>query len=235
MVPLATNVILPTVSFSDQSAYDLLATNVWVTFSVDMTGAVWYGTTTPFDPGSDSVYVNSPEFDNGTWLNWGQFGLGSYQLMQVGSSLIYTNTFLIPSGGSVTATYKYGIDAVDNEAASGINHARVIRSVATGAYSFPTDTFGYQYNEPASGQLAVAPAQAGLVNLPGLRTVRVSWLGSPGVQLQTSTNLTKGAWVSHPETSGTVWSAGINSTNGLISVTNWPALSGNLFFRLLQQ
>jgi hypothetical protein len=227
MVPLSTNVILPTVSFSDQSVYDLLATNVWVTFSVDMTNAMWYGTSTAFDPGSDSVYVNSSEFDNGTWLNWGQFGLGSYQLMPVGSSLIYTNTFLIPIGGSVTATYKYGIDAVDNEAASGINHARVIRSVATGAYSFPTDTFGNQYNEPASGQLAVASPKGGKVQL--------SWLGSPSAQVQTSTNLTKGVWVSHPETSGTVWSAGVNSTNGLISVTNWPAGSGSLFFRLQTQ
>ena len=93
--------------------------------------------------------------------------------------------------------------------------------------SFPVDSFGNQYNEPSFGQLALAPAAGGKVKL--------SWLGSPSVQVQTRTNLTKGAWVSHPETSGTVWSTGINSTNGLISVTNWPAGSGNLFFRLQQQ
>jgi hypothetical protein len=63
----------------------------------------------------------------------------------------------------------------------------------------------------------------------------LSWLGAPNVQVQTCTNLTSGSWVSHPETSGAVWSAGINSTNGLVSVTNWPAGSGKLFFRLMQQ
>lgn len=225
-VPLSTNVTLPTVSFSDQSVYDLLATDVWVTFSVDMTAASQYPSGPAFVPGSDSVFVNSPEFTT-SWLSWDPIDLSSYQLFQVGSSSIYTNTFLVPMGASITATYKYGINGGDNEAGSGNNHSRVIRSTATGAYSFPTDTFGNQYNEPSFGQLSVAPAAGGKIKL--------SWLGSPSVQVQTSTNLTKGAWVSHPETGGTVWSTGVNSTNGLISVTNWPAGSGNLFFRLQQQ
>jgi hypothetical protein len=228
-VPLSTNVTLPTVYFSDQSVYDLLTTNVWVTFSVDMTGASQYPSGSAFNPppaGSDFVCVNSPEF-TGSWLGWDPISLGSYELVQVGSSAIYTNTFLVPLGAAVTAPYKYGINGVDNEAASGNNHGRVIRSLATGAYSFPTDTFANQYNEPSFGQLAVTRAAGGMVNL--------SWLGSPSVQVQTVTNLTKGAWVSHPETSGTVWSTGVNSANGLISVTNWPASSGSLFFRLQQQ
>jgi hypothetical protein len=229
MVPLATNYTLPTVFFSDQSVYDLLATNMWVTFSVDMAGALQYPSGPAFTPppaGSDFVCVNSPEFTT-SWISWDPISLGSYQLVQVGSSTIYTNTFLIPMGASITVPYKYGINGVDNEAGSGNNHGRVIRALGTGAYSFPTDTFGSQYNEPSFGQLAIKPAAGGKVQL--------SWLGSPSVQVQTRTNLTKGAWVSHPETGGTVWSAGVNSTNGLISITNWPAGSGNLLFRLQQQ
>lgn len=225
-VPLSTNVILPTMFFSDQSVYDLLATNMWVTFSVDMTLASQYPTGPAFVPGSDTVFVNSPEFTT-SWLSWDPIDLGPYQLFQVGSSSIYTNTFLVPVGAAVTATYKYSIDGPDNEAASGDNHARVIRSSATGAYSFPTDTFGNQYNEPSFGQLAVTRAPRGQVSL--------SWLGSPSVQIQSSTDLTKGVWVSHPETSGALFGTGVSSNNGLISVTNWPAASGSLFFRLLQQ
>jgi hypothetical protein len=226
----SSNQILPLVYYSDTSIYDLLATNIWVTFSVNMAGASQYPSGPAFNPppgGSDTVFLNSPAFNSGTWLSWDPISLGSYQLIQVGSSMIFTNTFLVPMGGSVSVAYKYGINAADNEAASGSNHDRVIRTTATGAYAFPTDTFGNQYNEPAFGQLAVGPA-------PG-NTVQLSWLGAPNVQVQTRTDLTSGAWVSHLETSGQVWSAGTNSTNGLISVTNWPAGSGNLFFRLQQQ
>jgi hypothetical protein len=228
-VPLSTNVTLPTVFYSDQSVYDLLTTNVWVTFSVDMAGASQYPGGPAFTPppdGSDSVYVNSPEF-TGSWLGWDPISLGSYQLVQVGSSTVYTNTLLIPLGAAVTATYKYGINAVDNEAAQGNNHGRVIRSLATGVYSFPTDTFGQQYNEPAFGQLALSSAPGGSATL--------SWLGSPSVLVQTSTNLAKGGWVSHPETSGAVWSTGVNSTNGWISTQSFRVANGGQFFRLIQQ
>jgi hypothetical protein len=43
-------------------------------------------------------------------------------------------------------------------------------------------------------------------------------------------------WVTHPETSGTNWTAGTYGTNGLVSATNWPAGSSKtLFYRLLKQ
>jgi hypothetical protein len=216
--------------------YDLLTTNVWVTFSVDMTDAKEYPSGPAFDPNSDTVFLNSPGF-TGAWLGWDPYSLGSYQLFQVGSSLIYTNTFSVPVGGAITVTYKYGIwdgaDTLDNEAVSGSNHGRVIRSLAGGAYSFPTDTFGNQYNEPSFGDLKAVPSQIS-VDYPS-KSVKVSWLGSPSVQLQTTTNLSKGAWVSHPETSGTTWSTGVPSTDGFISVTNMLLGQGPLFFRLLQQ
>lgn len=225
-VPSVASTNLPPVFFSDTSVYGLLSTDMWVTFTVDMTGASQYPSGPAFTPGSDEVFVNSQAF-NGAWMNWDPISLGAYQLFQAGAGSLYTNTFLIPMGSALTTIYKYGINGADNEAASGNNHGRVIRSLATGVYSFPADTFGNQYNEPSFGQLAVGQMSGG--------TVPVSWLGAPNVQVQTSTNLTSGAWVNHPETGGAVWSAGISSTNGLISVTNWPAGSGTLFFRLMQQ
>ena len=123
--------------------------------------------------------------------------------------------------------YKYGINASDNEAPYQTNHIRVIRSLSTGAYVFPTDTFGNLYVEPGFGELAIAPGPLG--------TAQLSWLGAPNVQVQTSGNLTGGAWTSLPATSGATWSAGINTSNGLVSVTNWPAASGKNYFRLIQQ
>lgn len=225
-VPSLASTTLPTVYFSDTSLFDLQTTNVWLTFTVDMTGASQYPSGPAFDPSSDLVFVNSPAF-TGSWLSWDPISLTSYQLVEVGTSSIYTNTFLIPMGSPLNTTYKYGIDGADNEAANNNNRGRYIRTTATGAYSFPKDTFGSQYNEPSFGQLAVGKASAG--------TVPLSWLGAPNVQVQTRTNLTSGSWVTHPETGGAVWSAGINSTNGLISVTNWPAGGGKLFFRLMQQ
>ena len=229
VVPEVANVTVPTVFFSDLSIYDLLTTNIWVTFTVNMTNASQYPSGPAFNPGSDTVYVN------GEWINWDDnawdpIDLAPYQLTNypVGSEL-YSGSFLVPEGNPIDMIYKYSIDGSDNEAAENDNHGRYILLTASGAYTFPTDTFGNQYNEPAFGQLAVGLASGG--------KAPVSWLGAPNVQLQTSTNLTEGAgWVSHPETSGVVWTGGtLSNTNGSVTVTNWPAASGNLFFRLIQQ
>src|ERR1035437_8264313 len=116
----------------------------------------------------------------------------------------------MPVGSTLNTTYKYSINGVDNEAGSCNDRGRYSRSTVTGAYSFPMDTFGSQHNEPSFGHLAVGKLSAG--------TVALSWLGAPNVQVRTRTNLTSGWWVSYPETIGAVWSAGINSPNGLIGV-----------------
>lgn len=236
VVPTTTNYyVLPTVSFSDLSINDLLQTDIWVTFSVVLTtNSAQYPSGPNFNPSSDEIFVNSPDF-NGSWNGWDPISLSSYVLTNnlsygMAGDGTYTNylfqgTFQVAMGQSFDLTYKYSIDGSDDEAASGNNHGRVIRSIATGSYALPIDTFGNQYNEPAFGQLAAAPAAGG--------NVQVSWLGAPNVTVQTSSNLTTGAWVNHPETSGTVWSSGVNSTNGLVTVTNWPA-SGSLYFRLLE-
>jgi hypothetical protein len=229
-VPSVASTNLPTVYFSDVSTNDLLSANILVTFTVDMTGATATNQDgsagSPFNPDSDIVFIS------GAWIGWANntwnpIALQNYQLVNspLGSST-YVGQFTVQGGWVFNMAYKYSINGLDNEAVDGPNHVRYIRTTATGAYSFPVDTFGNLYNEPAFGQLAVGSASGG--------KVPVNWLGLPNVQLQTRTNLASGSWVSHPETAGTVWSAGINSANGLISVTNWPA-SGNLFYRLIQQ
>ncbi len=227
-VPSVSSVQVPTVYFSDLSINDLLASNVQVTFSVDMSNAVEYGTTYTFNPSVDTVYVNGAWLG---WLMWNPIALSSYELTNTEPSnpnnYIYSGQFLVPMGSLLAMTYKYSMDGSDNEAASDANHVRYIRSTPTGAYVFPTDTFGNQYNEPSFGELTVGPAAAG--------TFQLSWLGAPNVLVQTSSNLTGGSWVSQPETGGAIWTAGTNSANGLVSVTNWPAGGGSTFFRLIKQ
>jgi hypothetical protein len=207
---------------------------VLVTFTVNMAGAVdTQGHA--FDPANDNVYVNG-QFAG--WYPWaGTFpgpAPAGYQMIEEGFSSIYTNAVIFPVGTPVDCAYKYGMDIntvfggpQDDEAPFLQNHVRVIRSLSTGAYVLPTDTFGNQYVEPSFGQLALAPGAPG--------TVQLSWLGAPNVQVQTSSNLTGGAWTSVSGTSGAYWSAGTNSPNGLVSVTNWPAASGGTYFRLIKQ
>ena len=50
--------------------------------------------------------------------------------------------------------------------------------------------------------------------------VLLSWLGRPGVHLQTKSSLSSGSWVDHPETDA-------------LSSTNWPTSGGTTFFRLI--
>ena len=109
-VPSQSAYTVPTVLFSDQGLNDLLSTAVNVTFAVDMTGAVQYGTSTAFDPSTDVVFVN------GSWLNWASWtpvALANYQLTNNPTGPqpnIYSGTFSIPMGSSLTMIYKYSID-----------------------------------------------------------------------------------------------------------------------------
>jgi hypothetical protein len=233
-VPSATNATVPTVYFSDQAPNDFLSTTTMVTFTVNMTNAVEYGTTNAF-----TNDFGGEVFINGSWIDWNAVNGGwgeenllfptSYQLTNnpIGS-YVYQGVFPVLSGSPLDVVYEYGIDGEPNEAGFGTNHVRYIRSTATGKYSFPMDTFGNMYGEPTFGQLAVGSASSG--------TVPLKWLGAPNVQVQTTSNLTNSVWVTHHETSGTNWTAGTYGTNGLVSATNWPVSSGQtLFFRLLKQ
>ena len=229
---LATNgtLLLPVGLFSDVGLSDYAATDVAVTFIVNMTNAVSRFDGHVFDPQNDQVYLNGG-FLPGGWAAWNPISLLQMQNDPIGSQL-YTYTVTLPARSAnslIRIDYKYGmgyggVTNYDNEAVAYSDHFRYVRATATGAYTNAMDTFGDQYTEPSFGQLTSAASGAG--------TVAISWLGRPGVQLQVTTNLAA-TWQSLAETDGTNWTTGTSSTNGFVSQTNWPA-SGVQFFRLIQ-
>ncbi|MGH7980453.1 MAG: hypothetical protein ACREE6_13840, partial [Limisphaerales bacterium] len=161
-----------------------------------------------------------------------------FQMVEEGLTTIYTNTIVIPAGTPVKFAYLYGMDPnsfnggpLVDENTNGINHNRVLRSTAFNPYVMPTDTFGAQYSEPLFNSSATGDGQL-TVGAPVGGEVPVSWLGRPGAHLQSAASLT-GPWTDYPNTDGTNWTAGSSTTNGFMSLTNWPA-GGNTFFRLVK-
>jgi hypothetical protein len=230
--------MLPVVSFGNLYASDILSADTPVFFSVDMNSAV--GTDAHSFSSGDSIYVN------GQFANWYAWESGTapapapagYQMIQQGSTTIYTNTIIVPAGTPVAFDYKYGMDPgsayggpLDDEAGYLQNHHRVVRSTALNPYPFATDTFGNQYAEPffTSGSRGGANLSIGV---PSGGTVPVTWLGRPGAHLQVTSAL-GGSWQDLIATDGTNWTSGYFSTNGLVSQTNWPS-SGNAFFRVVK-
>ncbi len=251
------NTNTPSFYFLDLALNDYLPQNTPVLFSVNMTNAVdtnGYA----FNASSDSVYVNGM-FANGggtpypqAWYAWSG-GINpvtappGYQMIQKGSTTIYTNTIIIPAGTPVALSYQYGMDPgglnqgpLEDEAGTGANHFRVVRSTAINPYVMSVDTFTNQpYVEPlfapgniyeymgtlSGGDLTVGTSSAG--------TVPVSWLGRPGAHLQSAASL-NGPWTDIWATDGTNWTNGVNTSNGLMSVTNWPSIGGPAFFRLVK-
>lgn len=252
---LTTN--LPAFFFLDLALGDYLPQATPVLFSVDMNGAV--GTdSNVFNPASDGVYINGM-FANGggtpypqAWYAWSGgvnpvSAPAGYQMIRVGSTTVYTNTLIIPAGTPVALSYQYGMDPgnvyggpLEDEAVTGANHFRVVRSTALSPYVMPADVFTNQpYQEPlfAPGNIYEAMGTLAGGNLsvgkPAAGTVPVSWLGRPGAHLQFKTSLVSGLWQDIPATDGTSWTNGVNTANGLMSVTNWPSI-GNTYFRLVK-
>jgi len=234
--PNATNTVLPVVYFADTppGLETTVTTPTEVTFSVNMANAAEYGNAgVTFNPSTDSVYLNG---DFLGWPAWSLAALSGFEMTNdpVGPDTnIFSYTYLIPAGNSLLLTYKYGMynaaannaSDLDVESGFGDNHQRYVRTL--GSYTLPVDTFGNQFDEPiAFGQLAVGPGPSS--------EVAISWLGLPGVHLQTSTNLQGSAWVDHPETDGATWTNGYVTNDGFISVTNYPAGSSSMFFRLVR-
>jgi hypothetical protein len=227
-------VVLPTVMFGNALLSDYLTADTTVIFTVCMTNAVttnavsyWDGH--PFDPSNDGVFING-DFLSGGWTAWNPIALNQMVNNPVGSPF-YQFSYVVPKGSPVLFDYKYSMvyssaTNFDDEAAAYQDHFRYIRATMTGTYAMPTDTFGNQYSEPEFGQLAASAPSAG--------TVPVTWLGRPGVHLQTSTNLLGGTWQDIWSTDGTNWISGYSSTNGFISQTNWPTAGGQSFFRLIK-
>jgi hypothetical protein len=230
----------PALPAAAPQASDCLPRITAVAFSVNMNGA----TTTDghrFDANSgDTVWLNG-EFI--PWYAWYSPpepapGPSQYQLseMQSGSG-IYSATVNIPKGAPVAFQYKYGVGIAsagdlgpcDNEAPPGCNHFRVVRTTATGSYAMPPDTFGNPYQEPFFTAAALNDGQL-TIGAPSAGNTPVTWLGRPGAHLQASTNLAAN-WQDLPQTDGTNWATGTNSSNGFVSRTNWPD-RGTTFFRL---
>lgn len=201
---------------------DYLPADTLVTFSVSMTNAQSYSAYTPPIVFNQSMGVAV----NGNWVpwwNWAAAAPAPYTLTNgTSGDWIYSQTVLIPKGKPVKLVYKYGIDDgadnINNEAPDGSDRVRYIRQ--TGSYTLPPDTFGVQTVETSFGGLIIGTPSAG--------HVPVTWLGRPGVYLQTSTELSNAAsWVTHLE------SAAYSSPSGIYS-TNYPTSAAATFFRLVE-
>ena len=251
------NTNMPVFHFLDLALGDYLPQATPVLFSVNMNNAA--GTDGHvFSPGSDGVYINGM-FANGggtpypqAWYAWAGgptpvSAPAGYQMIQEGSSSIYTNTIVIPAGTPIALSYQYGMDPgqlnggpLEDESATGANHFRVVRTTADSTYVMATDEFTNQpYVEPlfapgniyenmgtlSGGNLSVDAVSGG--------KVPVTWLGRPGAHLQSATSV-NGPWTDILATDGTNWTNGISTANGLLSETNWPAANGKTFFRLVK-
>jgi hypothetical protein len=255
---LVTN--FPPVFFNDLAPDDCLPAAMSVFFSVDMNGAV--GTEGyPFNPATDGVFINgmfaggSPSQPTGgisqSWYAWSSgsnpyYAPPGFQMIEAGSTTVYTNTIVLPAGTPVALSYQYGINPnnfyggpLEDEAPANNVHYRAVRSTQSNPYIMPVDTFTNQpHVEPffSTGNIGANGNLGGgnlTVGTPVSGMVPVSWLGRPGAHLQINSSLTNPVWQNISATDGTTWTTGFSSANGFVSVTNWPA-SGNTFFRVVK-
>jgi hypothetical protein len=222
------------VYFSDEAPSALIdlvtVTNCMVTFTVNMTNGTGTGPggTATFDnayPSSDYIYINGLNngVNNSFWV-WGGLGDSTYLMTQIPNTFLFTITLPINEGQNDLLIYKYSINGLDDEAPSGDNHNRWIRSLPN--YTMPMDTYGSQgtnnQTEIGFGNLAIAQSTND--------QVQVSWLGRRGVHLQTSSSLNADAvWTNLYLTDGTNLVVGPGGT----ASTNYSVGSGNLFYRLV--
>jgi hypothetical protein len=215
--PNITSTNLPTVYFNNVLPTDVLDQDTTVIFTVDMTNAVAAPGSSDaghhFDASVDSVFING---DFLGWLNWDPISLSAEQMTAIGSTSNYTYSVLFSKGHSRLLNYKYGMNGADDEAPSGQNHLRYIRSTGGGTYQMPVDIFGTQTIEPKIGGLTIGN--------PSGSNIPVSWLPYPTALLQSTTNLTI------PNVNGAIWTDD-SATLGQGS-TNWPVSGGSVFFRL---
>lgn len=184
--------------FNGVAPGDLLTADTVVTFRVDMRNA---RTTegVAFNPQVDTVVLNGSFFPGG-WQPWGSVetvlsddGLNGGDT--TANDGIYSAQVTLPRGSGTRLEYKYGINSLDNEAASGSNHVRYVR--ATGTYTMPVDVFGTMTQENATqdlGRLSISKGTAG--------KVVITWQGQPGVRLQKLTAVTGGTVTEVPGTDG---------------------------------
>jgi hypothetical protein len=151
-------------------------------------------------------------------------------LNEVGTSDLYTNSWVFARGSSIYVTYKYSADGPDNENGSNTNHVREIRSYGP-TYAFPQDSWswtvcppGTPYPNPGIASTNIVEPDFGYLKVnasaPVGGNIPISWLGRPGVVLQSSSTL-PGSW---SVVSGTDAAQTNNATN----------IGGSHFFRLLK-
>ena len=225
------NTVLPVTSYDDEGLGDLvISNNILVTFSIYCTNGALDNTGYAFQKGVDKFYIS------GAWLGWPTWGYdnlpANQQMIEVGDTDVYTNSFVIPRGKSIYMTYKYSLNGVDDENGSGTNHIREIRSYGP-TYSFPQDVWSWTVLQPGNGNTYPNPGIAstnivepdfGYLAIGGLSggNLPVTWLGRPAVMLQSSSSLSGGSWNTLGATDGT-------------QSTNWPNDGGTQFFRLIKE
>lgn len=219
----AANTVMPVTPYDDLGVGDLLLSAVTVQFSLSITDQTPTFNGGIFVKGADTPFVNGP------WRGW-DWGFGSgLQLYQVGSSDVYTNSWVFPRGSSIYVTYKYSADGPDNENGGNTNHIREIRSYGP-TYAFPEDVWSWTVLQPGNGNPYPNPGISSTnivepdfgyltIGIPTGGNFPVAWLGRPGVVLQNRADLTSGNWTDNIGTDGT-------------QATNWPATGEVQFFRL---
>jgi hypothetical protein len=232
--------VLPLVYYSDNSFYDFVLSPTTVTFTLYMTNGTVDKNGYAYNPGGnpgDTIWINGDflnNWNNNTWPGpLSQFP-AAQQMVEVGLSDYYTNSFVIPKGNSIYLNYKYAMDSEDDENGFVTNHVREIRSYGP-TYAMPQDVWSWtvintnvgsapypnpglattNIVEPDFGYLKIGPDPV----IPFVPTFPITWLGRPGVVLQNSSNLTSGIWHDN------------NGTDATMS-TNWPNTGGKQFFRL---
>lgn len=224
------NTVLPEISYDDLGLGDLTLSNITVTFSILVTNGTEDDTGYAFQKGVDQVFIS------GAWLGWPTWGYdnlpASQQMMEVGGSDVYTNSFLIPRGTSIHMIYKYSFNGVDDENGSGTNHIREIRSYGP-TYNFPQDVWSWTILQPGDGNTyplaGLAPTNIVepdfgylAIGAPAGGSLPITWLGRPAVVLQNVPSLTSGTWNT------------VSGTDGTQS-NSWPNTGSSQFFRLMKQ
>ena len=225
-----TSQILPLVNYNDLSIYDLVQSHITVTFSLFITNGTLDDGDYAFQKGLDTIYLN------GDFLGWWGWGLGSGpaadQMVEVGDTDVYTNSFVIPRGNSIYVNYKYSLDGFDDENGPQTNHIREIRSYGP-AYGFPQDVWSWTVLQPGNGNPYPDPGITTTnivepdfgylaIGAPSGGSLPITWLGRPGVVLQNDSSLTGGIWNTN------------NGTDAAMS-TNWPDSGPAQYFRLMKK
>lgn len=228
------NQVLPLVYYNNNTVYDLLPDPVTVTFTLYMTNGTVDKNGYAFDNQNDTLWINGDFLNNWNGNSWpGPIGSfpSAQQMIEVGTSDYYTNSFVLPRGSSVYLNYKYSIDSSDDENGFQTNHVREVRSygpdylIATDRWSWTVVQPGIApYPNPGITTTNIVEPDFGYLTIqPQLRgAFPITWLGRPGVVLENATNLTSGGW-------------NINTGSDGTQATNWPNTSNSQFFRLMKK